>query len=258
MKKKKTFLSLAVALFIAPLVFSAVSPKSKPVEVNAAATNTKRIWASIEHKHEWDSSGAVSYIHYWGGTPSTNFPGVPAIWDAVNDKIYYDVPADTKNVLFVRVSSGGDVWNQTADLTATGHFDNWYMPIYNYGQHSFDNNWATFTPKTTTIVQSLADSINTKAKACSSTTVTTAISTYNGLSTFEQNQFNALQVGDGFTGAQRLAYLMAFYNITTPLSVIEKTKNEDNSLMATIIIGVIGLSTLAGYYFLQRKKAVHD
>ena len=38
--------------------------------------------------------------------------------------------------------------------------------------------------------------------------------------------------------------------------VAEKTINKvtDNSLTATIIIGVIGLTTLAGYYFLQKKK----
>lgn len=32
------------------------------------------------------------------------------------------------------------------------------------------------------------------------------------------------------------------------------SQNNDNSLTATIIIGVIGLTTLAGYYFLQKKK----
>ncbi len=256
MKKRNAFLTLLITMVISPIVVGVSSLKSKPAEVSAATSVTKRIWGKIVKPDMWDADGTISHIHYWGGSSSTNWPGVAAKWDYANQKIYYDVPGDTQNVIFLRFKDGSSR-GQTSDLTAAGHFDTWFININDDGGWTFDNNWDEFTPTTTTIVQGLADSISTKAKACSSAVVTTAVSTYNGLSTFEQNQFNALDVGEGFTGAQRLAYLRAFYNITTPLSVIETTKKDDNSLMATVIIGVIGLSTLAGYYFLQRKKSIN-
>ena len=256
MKKRNAFLTLLIAMVISPIVVGVSSLKSKPAEVSAAVTETKRVWATPYNVLDfWYDAGAKTMLQT--RAPNDTYIRYEMIEDVNNEMVtngkthkvyYYDVPTNVNGVQFYR-GSGSNAWNYTG---FRDYFEDNLYWIKNgdlgYNGHGF---------KTTSIVAAFAATIDTDVEACSASAVTTAVNTYNGLSTFEQNQFNALQVGEGFTGAQRLAYLRAFYNITTPLSVIETIKKDDNSLMATAIIGVIGLSTLAGYYFLQRKKPIN-
>ena len=77
---------------------------------------------------------------------------------------------------------------------------------------------------------------------------------YDAMSELAKEEF---ETNASFEAARnRMAYLEAWVDaqgggvsgkINTPV-------NDNNSITATIIIGVIGLTTLAGYYFLQKKK----
>lgn len=95
------------------------------------------------------------------------------------------------------------------------------------------------------------------------TTVETAaqstIDAYNDLPTFEQNQYAALAMGHGQTGIDRLNYLKVFYNISTPIgsSVSRRVARKDSSATAKIIIGALVVSSLAGYYFIFKKKILN-
>ena len=63
-------------------------------------------------------------------------------------------------------------------------------------------------------------------------------------------------IADIENARNRMAYLSAWTaaNAGKPDGKVASPAADNNSLTATIIIGVIGLTTLAGYYFLQKKK----
>jgi len=250
---KKIVKMMAVLVLLSGL-FGVVATRTPEVKAEAATTETSRLWAKIVNKDQWDSDGASTYIHYWGGSSSTSWFGVPIKWDETNDLVYFDVPSDTTGVIFVRVNAAKNgVWNQTADLVATGHFDTWYFNLTGYGGGEWKND---LTIGTTKIVSDFAATIDTTGEACSAVAAQAAIDAYNDLPTFEQNQYAALDVGGGKTGMDRLNYLKAFYNINTPIgsSVSGRIPSSDNSATATLIISALGVSSLAGYYFISKKK----
>ena len=252
---KKLFKHLTFALLLGSLGFGLAQRSKDVVRADAASPTTKRVWAKIVNKDQWDADGASTYIYYWGPNGAYHsWFGVPVKWDSTNDLVYYDVHPDTTHVIFVRVNKNKDgVWNQTADLEATGHFDTWYFNLTGYGGGEWKND---LTIKTTKIVSDFAATIDTKEEACSSLATQAAVNAYNELSTFEQNQFNDLDVGEGVTGLQRLNYLISFYGIDTPIgsSVPGRIPSSDNSATATLIISALGVSSLAGYYFISKKK----
>ena len=84
-----------------------------------------------------------------------------------------------------------------------------------------------------------------------------AESKWGGLSQDAKDLFNShADFADAKSRLQNWAIANGVSSIDANNPVAEKTINKmtDNSLTATIIIGGIGLTTLAGYYFLQKKK----
>lgn len=77
---------------------------------------------------------------------------------------------------------------------------------------------------------------------------------YDAMSELAQEEFDS----NGLFGAarDRMAYLEAWSAAQGGggSGKVNSPVNDNNSITATIIIGVIGLTTLAGYYFLQKKK----
>ena len=244
------------------------STQKDTVQVEAATVETKRVWFYPDYVTWWenDTTGETPTtavgIHYWGGESvvGSRWAGTPMLKDAANDLWYYDVPLNTINVKFTRIKTAdptGEPWNKSIDTE---------IPA-NSGQHRFElwndetsgeyhGAWVPYAPVTTTIVKSFSDTIDTSGEACNATAAQTAVNTYNSLSTFEQNQFNDLDVGEGVTGLQRLNYLISFYGIDTPIgsSVPGRIPSSDNSATATLIISALGVSSLAGYYFISKKK----
>ena len=116
--------------------------------------------------------------------------------------------------------------------------------------------FVSFTPTATTVVANFAATIDTAGEACSSGAAQAAVNAYNALSTFEQDQFDALQVSPGVTGLQRLNFLKSFYGISTPLNQNMTQSNNNKNVVAISIIGILSISAIAGYYFLKTKKAI--
>lgn len=228
------------------------SKETEPVQ--AATTETSRLWAKIVDKGQWDAAGAATYIYYWGGSSSTSWFGVPINWDSTNDLVYYDVPSDTTSVIFVRVNDKRDgVWNQTGDLEATGHFDNWYFNLTGYGGGEWKND---ITIKTTKVVSDFVATIDTAAEVCSAENAQAAVDAYNDLATFEQNQFDVLSFGTpAKTGLQTLNYLKSYYSITTPLNLNYLTGNSNSSTPLIITLSSVGITILAviSVYKFKRK-----
>ncbi len=250
MKKILKYLTFAFLLSVIGVGFG---QSRHVIKTDAASPATKRIWAKIKNKGEWDSAGAHTQIHYWGGTGATTHPGVDVNYDPTNDLVYYDVDPSHTHVLFARISPENTVWNQTPDLVIPNPLNNNIYYIDGYGT---TGGWGGFSFQTTKVVSDFAATIDTSAEACTQALAQAAIDAYNNLATFEQHQYAALDVGSGQTGLDRLNYLKARYNIVTPLSsnVSPRSVATENTTTATLIIGALGVTSLAGYYFISKKK----
>ena len=99
-----------------------VTQVSGDEETPIATSTTKTISITINIDW-WNDYNAKTYVYYWGGSSSTNWPGVPA--DGSGTSYTIDVPIDTTYVIVVRLnpndllSSG--VWNQTKDIELSGN-----------------------------------------------------------------------------------------------------------------------------------------
>ena len=114
-----------------------------------------------------------------------------------------------------------------------------------------------FSPTASTAVLDFAATIDTQAEACSAEAASAAIATYLCLPTFEQNQFDSYSFGvTPKTGAQTLAYLKAYFGVTTPLSgnALDTTANRTTAII--VIVVVLGFATAAGFYIVGRKRKV--
>ena len=249
--------AIALGAILTVGVGATLSSFSPSREAEAATTETSRLWAKIVDKGQWDAAGAATYIYYWGGSSPTSWFGVPINWDSTNDMVYYDVPSNTTGVIFVRVNDTRDgVWNQTADLEATGHFNNWYFNLTGYGGGEWKNDYAFLTTK---VVSDFAATIDTAAEACSAEKAEAAVNAYNALTTFEQNQFDVLSFGTpAQTGLQTLNYLKSYYGITIPLNANLIGTSTDRNIAIIVTVGALGLTTLAGFYFLSRKRKTNQ
>ena len=263
---KKLFKHLTFALLLGSLGFGLAQRNKDVVRADAASPTTHRVWVHTHYLEWWKNDDAETWLHYWGDDePGTTWPGIKMNHDAANDLYYLDVPTTVESAVVARVGPGNTtVHNQTVDIdliTDGPHFNTRRVELWN-SVKDFKNEFGTapFNPVTTTAVSAFAATIDTDAEACSVEAAQAAIDAYNNLPTFEQNQYAALDVGGGKTGLDRLNYLKAFYNINTPIntpidsSVSGRIPSSDNSATATLIISALGVSSLAGYYFISKKK----
>ena len=260
-KTMKKIIKLFAAFSLLAGVIGVGSTQVPEVKAEAATVTTKRVWMKNSITSTWDADGAGTAIHYWGGAQGTTFPGVRVNWDDANKLVYFDLPEDITHFMFVRVSGGDSIsdWGaKTEDLIyseSVGKYFDLTGPIAWDGATT-PGSFVTFTPATTTIVSNFAATIDTSEKACSSLAAQAAVNAYNALSTFEQNQFNDLDVGEGVTGSERLNFLKSFYGIGTPLNVRIIPESNNKNIAAIVTLAGLSLTSVAGYYFLKNKKVV--
>jgi len=229
--------------------------------VEAATYETRRVWATITSDPTWwTNDGALTYIYYWqvreGQSDYTtlSWPGVQMLTDSANGFMYYDVLSWYTSFKLVRVVGGVDQ-NQTAG-DPLGFVQSTFLCTISTPSNVLTQTWTTPTFATTTIVSDFAATIDTSTEACSLVAAQAAVNAYNAMSTFEQDQFDALTVSEGVTGLQRLNYLRTYWNISTTLNVSNvDSVLDDKSIIGIIMVGVIGLTTIGCFYFLTRKRA---
>ncbi len=259
----KKIVKMMVVLGLLGGLFGIVATRTPEVKAEAANAETKRVWLHTTYVSWWDGdlANALVGVHYWGGTSSSDWAGVQMSKDNANNLWYFDVPSDTTTVKFTRIKASdptGEPFNKSVNTNLPVNPNLYRFELWNdtsdYGEQ--EGAWVEFTPDPTTIVANFAATIDTTGEACSAVAAQAAIDAYNDLPTFEQNQYAALDVGGGKTGMDRLNYLKAFYNIDTPIgsSVSGRIPSSDNSATATLIISALGVSSLAGYYFISKKK----
>lgn len=242
------------------LGFSSLS-QNRDIEADAATVETKRVWLHTTYVSWWDGdlANALVGVHYWGGTSGSNWAGVQMSKDNANNLWYFDVPSDTTTVKFTRIKASdptAEPFNKSVntDLPVNpnlSRFELWNSTLSGEQEGA----WVGFPPVLTTIVANFAATIDTSAEACVKANAEAAITAYNALSTFEQNQFDVLDVGGGVTGLQRLKFLKDFYNIETSLNV-SPFGFQDSSKYSWLVIGIgtLGVFALLSYFFVTKKK----
>jgi len=244
--KKMSLLTLGLAC-AAGVIFSVGAKTAKPeTNVEAATILTKRVWVNTnEYPSYWYDGGAVTGIHYWGASEDY----VKVILDSANSTWYYDIPNAVNDFQLLRIGTSGEHWSLLSNqVYGIGTF--W---LHTDGSVGYDGG----THITTTIVTNF---IATTSGICSKSAAQTIIDNYNLLATFEQDQFDVYDVGEGVTGLQRLNFLKTKYTITTDLNVSNIGTNDESnssSLFIMSIIGIVGLSTLGAYYSISRKRRLN-
>lgn len=248
---KKATLALIGLACAAGVIFS-VGMHQDDTKVQAATSETHRVWVNdTEAPTYWFEGSAVTGVHFWG-------TGVDAygkvLWDAANSTKYYDIPLAADSFQILRIGPLDEHWDYTGNLSfGTGTF--W---LHNDKSVGYDSG---ATHSTTTIVSNFINSMNTDYSICSKPSVESIVNSYNGLSTFEQDQFDAttLTLPNGGTkaGIARLNELISDFSVTIPLNANDVggiNQDRNNSLLTMLIIGLLGLSTLGGYIVISRKK----
>ncbi len=226
MNFKKALLTTLTTIMVGGVVLSA-NQNTSQFEPQAAVPETKRVWA-IARESWWFGDG-VSF----GVATTTGFVGAAAqnytthiMQRDVNNNdfgtdgtefsgsrahaYYVDVPTNVTHVEFFREANPANRFN----------YSGWslYTAGMKYVFNGSTAEFAGFAFNTTKVVEDFANSIDTAAEICTSGQAQTAINTYNGMATFEQNQFDVLTVSVGVTGLQRLEYLRSRFSIATTLN----------------------------------------
>lgn len=236
-----------------------LSSTSPSREVEAATTETRRIWVKVATgENTWfNNDGARLFVHLYG-SGTNGWPGQEVtLFDSANAFKYFDAPNTYTNFIFTRVAPNGTIWKELPSNVLGEAQGQWFCTI-NTGLNGYiRQDWVqNSNPNITTNVANFVATIDTQAEACSTGAAQAAVNAYNALSTFEQDQFDSYSFGSpAKTGLQTLNYLRTFYSISTPLNANWVDSYSSKNIAVIITIALLGVTSLAGFYFLRKKKA---
>ena len=270
-QKKRFGILFAVATLAASaaaMLFS-VSP-NQTNEVEAATVQThRRLYAKLQGA--WDNADHM-YIHYWGGTSTgTTWASCPEMTNVISDYwqglYYYDVPVDITDFL-VKDSTGepSKVSNKSADITVASLFVEGNYQVCVIGSWVADNTVRAVTVEDNAPMSSLqATAILNNIDSCDSSYAGgyNAWPQLNDLfispSALEGSTVVTDNFGPDTTIALKTAFLQAQYNEDQGLSgsadFISNLPLNQDMVLIIVVIGLVGVSSLAGLYILRKKRA---
>ena len=108
--KSAVSLMLALLMLISTMTVGMITASSAEVDITETGEAYLDVW--FTQPSGWGNP----YVHYWGGSSSSSWPGAKMTWKYSNDfgqgVYYYSVPANTTGLIF---SNNGS--NQTSDTT---------------------------------------------------------------------------------------------------------------------------------------------
>lgn len=128
--------------------------------------------------------------------------------------------------------------------------------VYNYtpGSQSWVNGDFTPLEQATAFADFVNDGLGNNAEGNCEIVLEELLVEYNAMSEFAKEEFETNTAQKFIAARARIAYLESWVDSNgTPLTrqvATNDTKNE----AAVVLIGVIGLTTLVGYYFINKKK----
>lgn len=271
---KKGIKKLALFSLLGALIFgfaSSISP-TKSLKVGAAAPQThRRVYAYITG--DWDNREGNDnrmFIHYWGGSSGTDWNSKQQMTRVLNDYwrglFYYDVPSDVTDVLFAAFT--GDVGknsNQSVNVAISSLFPSGEFRAAEVGSWVKDEDKRTVSFKTgigmsTSQFGVMLGHVDTcspnHAYGFNSYPQIDALITSKSTLNRDAKVTNGPKESNAPTIGAKLDYMQSLYNEDQGIGSGLNIDNSTSSLTATIIIGAIGITTLAGYYFITKKSKV--
>lgn len=269
---KKIIKYLTLLFLTGAFAFGLVQNRRAEVRTEATTQTDRRIYVYLEGAWDIDGGSIKMFIHYWGGSgPGTTWTSCPEMTKVVSDYwqglFYYDVPSDVTG--FVVKNTTGNVSklsNQSADILVSTLLDgtNHKIPAVksrvNDGTKRVVAN-ADTAPGNSGQIAAILNKIN----SCSDSFAGgyNAWPQLNDLFISPSSLTGSTVVVDDFgpdtTIANKVAYLEMQYTTngsgnTGGGGSVRATNQENNSLPATLTIGLIGLTSLLGYYFINKKR----
>lgn len=262
----KKIVKMMALLSLLSGLFGIVATRTPEVKAEAATTQTqRRVYVYLEGA--WDNAGRM-FIYYWGGTTGTTWASCPEMTKVVSDYwqglFFYDVPIDV--TAFLVKDSTGNVSknsNQSDDIAISSLF-----PITDYkvaavkGWVSDDAKRAVVAADNAPVSSLQAAAILNNINSCSTSYASgfNAWPQLNDLFISPSTLVGSTVVTDNFGGdttiTNKTAWLQAKYSLDGGSSSQRIFDTPQNNVMAVAIIGVLGVSAIAGYYFLKTKKAI--
>ena len=231
---------------------------------------------------DWTADSAHIYMHIWGNTASGAATDVELHnvhgWDNGNDHLYeVTVPGSGywSNIILYRGPSSGSYWNQTADLSGDSNNNVYKLTSYTGGSWGWnmshedraecfgtyfleeitcDNLGSITSPSANwDLVEAeynhmcpLAQGVVWLTEAAETgTDLVKAMYRYDYIAIYKHyTGYNDFINRSGTSGA-------AFTPKTSPLAILDR---EIDTTLIIVIISVLAVAGLGGYFFLRRKK----
>lgn len=248
-----------------------------PYEIGVITDNVVNPTVYFVDGHSWHSSGNV-YVHYWGGTASSTYPGSTMTDTGLRLKAYVGETEYSGLHIYKYTISGSVAYVQfNNNSTKTGDLRPVNGQVYFYGVSaetygvvaSFlvdtQNKMGSYTYGGRSFTKSIC--------AMSQSQASNFVSTYNnldtnygsgvassvegsGIVTYDQPELNNTHTGEVSLSAIKDSLVKKYPSISSSSRVISigMASTDTPTIAIIVVVSVIAVSAVAGYVFLKRKE----
>ncbi len=248
-----------------------------PYEIGEITDNVVNPTLYFVDGHSWHSSGNV-YVHYWGGTASSTYPGSAMIDTGLRLKAYVGETEYSGLHIYKYTISGSVAYVQFNNNSAkTGDLRPVNGQVYFYGVSAETYGVvASFLVDTQSKMGSYiygGRSFTKSICAMSQSQASNFVSTYNnldtnygsgvassvegsGIVTYDQPELNNTHTGEVSLSAIKDSLVKKYPSISSSSRVISigMASTDTPTIAIIVVVSVIAVSAVAGYVFLKRKE----
>lgn len=247
-----------------------------PIEIGEITDNVSNPTVYFVDGHSWHSSSSV-YVHYWGGTASSTYPGSAMTDTGLRLKAYvgeteysglriykYTISGSVAYVQFNNNSAktgdlrpvNGQVYFYGVSAETYGVVANFLvdtqskMGSYTYGGRSFTKSICAMSQSQAQSFISTYNNLDTNYGSGVASSVEGS-----GIVTYDQPELNNTHTGEVSLESIKNALLKKYPSISPSSRYITAIASETTSSIAiVVIVSVISVSAIGGYFFLKRRK----
>ncbi len=248
-----------------------------PYEIGEITDNVVNPTLYFVDGHSWHSSGNV-YVHYWGGTASSAYPGSAMTDTGLRLKAYVGETEYSGLHIYKYTISGSVAYVQFNNNSAkTGDLRPVNGQVYFYGVSAetygvvadflvdTQNKMGSYTYGGRSFTKSIC--------AMSQSQASNFVNTYNnldtnygsgvassvegsGIVTYDQPELNNTHTGEVSLAAIKDSLVKKYPSISSSSRVISigMASTDTPTIAIIVVVSVIAVSAVAGYVFLKRKE----